>query len=470
MKKLTEVLVILTILFTGCFAVSIIPWNRSNLSLNEGDQILTNLGEASRVISETRANTYTTSSQSKPCVSWLTATTFVVAWQSAGQDTSDWGVYAKVFSSTGASLTGEFQVNSYITSLQTNPSVCRLTDTTFVVAWQSYGQDADGLGVYANVFSSTGANLTNEFRVNTYITNDQSSPSVDRLTDTTFVVAWQSTGQDADGLGVYANVFSSTGANLTNEFRVNTYITNEQSNPSVSRLTDTTFIVTWRSYLQDTDGYGGYANIFSNTGANLTNEFRVNTYITSDQSTQFVTQLNSTIFVIAWYSFGQDGNSHGVFAKVFSNTGANLTNDFLVNTYITGMQNNPSMCRLNDTTFVVAWQSNGQDSAGYGVYAKVFSSTGANLTSEFRVNTYITSDQMNPSVSRLTDTTFVVAWQSTGQDGDLDGCYFSSFTLQKVPSDQDIPSFEIVYSFAGLVLIMAVLLLAKRKNDIIIVK
>jgi len=105
-----------------------------------------------------------------------------------------------------------------------------------------------------------------------------------------------------------------------------------------------------------------------------------------------------------------------------------------------------------------------------GVYANVFSSTGANLTNEFRVNTYITNEQSNPSVSRLTDTTFVVAWQSTGQDGDLDGCYFSSFTLQKVPSDQDIPSFEIVYSFAGLVLIMAVLLLAKRKNDIIIVK
>ena len=417
MKKLTEVLVILTILFTGCFAVSIIPWNRSNLSLNEGDQILTNLGEASRVISETRANTYTTSSQAKPCVSWLTATTFVVAWQSEGQDTSDYGVYAKVFSSTGASLTGEFQVNSYITSLQTNPSVCRLTDTTFVVAWQSYGQDADGLGVYANVFSSTGANLTNEFRVNTYITNDQSSPSVDRLTDTTFVVAWQSTGQDTDGLGVYANVFSSTGSNLTNEFRVNTYIT-------------------------------------------------------SDQSTQFVTQLNSTIFVIAWYSFGQDGNSHGVFAKVFSNTGANLTNDFLVNTYITGMQNNPSVCRLNDTTFVVAWQSNGQDNDGYGVYAKVFSSTGANLTGEFRVNTYTTSNQMNPSVSRLTDTTFVVAWQSNGQDGDLDGCYFSSFTLQKVPNggDTSIPSFEIVYTFTGLILVMAVLLLAKRKNGSIIVK
>jgi hypothetical protein len=47
-----------------------------------------------------------------------------------------------------------------------------------------------------------------EFQVNTWTTDDQSSPSVTSLSNGGFVVVWESNGQDGDGYGVYGRVFT----------------------------------------------------------------------------------------------------------------------------------------------------------------------------------------------------------------------------------------------------------------------
>jgi methionine-rich copper-binding protein CopC len=126
------------------------------------------------------------------------------------------GVYAAVFSATtGANLTAEFRVNTYTTNTQRSPAICALTADTFAVAWESVGQDGSGFGVYAAVFNATtGANLMAEFRVNTYTASDQENPAVSALTADTFAVTWQSNGQDGSGYGVYAAVFDRLNAPL----------------------------------------------------------------------------------------------------------------------------------------------------------------------------------------------------------------------------------------------------------------
>ena len=47
--------------------------------------------------------------------------------------------------------------------------------------------------------------------------------------------------------------------------------------------------------------------------------------------------------------------------------------------------------------FVVAWQSDGQDGSGNGIYAQRYDSSGSAVGSEFLVNTYTTSAQGDPS-------------------------------------------------------------------------
>jgi hypothetical protein len=64
---------------------------------------------------EFQINTYTTSGQHRPVVASDSAGNFVVAWDSAFQDGSFYGIYAQRFDSTGTPLSAEFRVNSYTT-------------------------------------------------------------------------------------------------------------------------------------------------------------------------------------------------------------------------------------------------------------------------------------------------------------------------------------------------------------------
>jgi hypothetical protein len=63
-------------------------------------------------------------------------------------------------------LTSEIQVNGYTQDDQTLPSVASDAAGNVVIVWQSWGQDGDGWGVFANRYDSTGAALGDEFQVN----------------------------------------------------------------------------------------------------------------------------------------------------------------------------------------------------------------------------------------------------------------------------------------------------------------
>src|SRR5262249_19884968 len=153
-------------------------------------------------------------------------------------------VYAKRYSAAGVELPppsgmplglgNEFRVNSYTTGFQNSPSVATSAAGNFVVAWVSIYQDGSSNGVFAQRYSSAGQPLGPEFRVNTYTTNDQWNASVAMDAAGDFVVAWRSGLQDGSGDGVYGQRYSATGVAQGGEFRVNTYTTSDQGFPSVA--------------------------------------------------------------------------------------------------------------------------------------------------------------------------------------------------------------------------------------------
>lgn len=151
--------------------------------------------------SQFQVNSYVTGYQSDPGVTMDPGGDFVVAWESAGSaggDTSYSSVQARRFASNGTPLDVEFQVNSYTTSYQESPSVRADADGDFVVAWASagsFGSDTGyGSSVQARRYASDGASLGGEFQVNTYTTDYQTRPAVASAGDGDFVVAWQSYG------------------------------------------------------------------------------------------------------------------------------------------------------------------------------------------------------------------------------------------------------------------------------------
>jgi len=217
---------------------------------------------------EFQVNTYTHSSQGSPSVTALNDGGFVATWQSLGQDGSIYGIYGQRYDSAGAKAGAEFQVNTYTTSFQDSPSVTALNDGGFVATWQSWGQDGSSWGIYGQRYDSTGAKAGAEFQVNTYIYSYQSSPSITALNDGGFVVTWES-GVHQD-YGVFGQRYNSSGATVGAEFQINTFTNNNQSSPSVTALNDGGFVTTWQSDGQDGADFGIYGQRYDSAGQAVT--------------------------------------------------------------------------------------------------------------------------------------------------------------------------------------------------------
>jgi RHS repeat-associated protein len=64
--------------------------------------------------------------------------------------------------------------------------------------------------------------------------------------------------------------------------------------------------------------------------------------------------------------------------------------------------------------FTVAWQSNGQDGSGDGVYAQRYAADGTTRDGEFAVNNYTTGSQAAPAIAMDAEGNFVASWAGEG--------------------------------------------------------
>ncbi len=165
-------------------------------------------------------------------------------------------------------------------------------------------------------------------------------------------------------------------------------------------------------------------------------EFRANTYTTNGQSQPSIAMDSDGNFVIAWDSDGQDGDGFGIYTQRYNAAGLPQGDEFLVNTYSTGSQGRPSVAMDANGNFVVVWGGAGpSDSAG--IHAQRYDAAGTPQGGEFRVNTYTTGSQGRLSVAMDADGDFVVAWQSQDQDGSFDGIYAQRYDATGSPQGSE---------------------------------
>jgi hypothetical protein len=350
---------------------------------------------------EFHVNTYTSSYQSRQAVGMDGDGDFVVAWMSDGQDGDSGGIFAQRFDSSGSAVGAEFQVNALTTKGQSWPVVGMDGDGDFVVVWESYGQDGDSWGIFAQRYDSSGSAVGAEFLVNTDTTSSQASAAVGMDGDGDFVVVWRSWRQGGPQYGILAQRYDSSGSAVGAEFLVNTYTTSSQIRPDVGMDGDGDFVVAWESYGQDGDGWGIFAQRYDSSGAALGAEFQVNTYETDMQSQPAVGMDGDGDFVVVWESYGQDGSDYGIFAQSFDSSGSAVSSEFQVNTYTTHWQGTPAVGMDGDGEFVVVWTSSGQDGSSYGIFGQRVLTNGPVLTSPLSGDTL---DCSSPALSRPTFT------------------------------------------------------------------
>jgi len=377
---------------------------------------------------EFQINSYNVSDQMNPSAANLTNSKFVVIWDSNFQDGDGWGLYGQIHNYNGTKYGSEFQVNTYTIDDQRISSVRALNDGRFVVAWESLNQDGNLFGVYAQVFNADGTKDGAEFLVNTYIIGFQKKPSVVGIGNDQLVVVWYSYNQDGDSYGIFGQRFYTTTTKVGVEFPINTYTNNSQTWPYVESLKNNRFVVSWDSIDQDGDGSGVYAQIFNNNATKYGSEFQVNTYTINSQAGSVIACLSNSKFVIAWVSTNQDGDNGGVYGQIFNEDGTKYFSEFQVNTYTTNWQGDPSIASLNFGRFVIAWSSSGQNAGATGVYAQVFNADGTKYGLEFKANTY-RSEQTRANVISLTNDEFFIAWDSNGQDGSARGVFGQFFGI-----------------------------------------
>jgi len=343
------------------------------------------------------------------------ANQIVMAWASANEDGSGDGIYAQRYNLYGTAIGTPFRVNTTTSGAQTAPAIAMDSLGDFVIVWQSASQDGSGDGIYGRRYGYDATALAAEFRVNSTTSGNQQAPAIAMNDTGAFAVAFQSASRDASGNAVVARVFNASGTALANDFQVNQFTSGNQQAPTIAMAASGQFIVSWQSAAQDGNGDTIVARRYGSTGTALANEFVVNQTTTGNQSAPSIAANTDGSFIIAWQSAGQDGNSDAVVARRYSAAGAALAGEFLVNQFTTGSQSAPSITAAV-SGFVIAWQSAGQDGNGDAVIARQYASDGTVQGNEFVVNTFTTGAQNNPYIAMQDDGDFVVAWQSAGQE------------------------------------------------------
>jgi hypothetical protein len=250
-----------------------------------------------------------------------------------------------------------------------------------------------------------------EFRVNTYTTGIQHEPSVALDAAGNFVVLWESSGQDGSLSGIFAQRYDGAGSPLGGEFRVNTYTTSSQSRPSAAHDSAGNFVVVWQSSGQDGMEEGIFAQRYASTGAPLGGEFRVNARTWSSQGDPGVASDPAGNIVVVWQGSGHESSSGpDIFAQRYDSAGNRLGGEFRVNTYTTYSQGRARVASDAAGNFVVVWIRSSQQGSNSDVFARRYASTGIPLGPDFRVNTYTTSTQNWPSVACDSTGNFVVTW------------------------------------------------------------
>ena len=322
---------------------------------------------------EFAVNSYTTADQIAPVVAVRAGDGFVIAWTSYLQDGDSGGVFARRFDAGGTALGGEFEVNTTTAGMQYKPAVASDSAGNFVVAWASQVGPGQYTDVFARRYDSAGAPLGDEFQVNVFTTGYQTAPEV-AMTDSGFVVVWASApfqsqpSQDGDQSGVYSRRYDADGNSITGDVLVNSTTAGSQQAPSVSMNASGAAVVAWESTEQDGDLTGIYAQRFDGSGTPAGSEFQVNTYTTNYQLRPDVAVGPAGDFVVVWSSENEDSSLSGIFSRAYDLTGAPVGPGLQVNTYTTSGQSRPRVAK--DPTFpggmVVVWDSAGQeDPAGF---------------------------------------------------------------------------------------------------------
>jgi hypothetical protein len=357
-------------------------------------------------------NTYTYGYQWDPAMAVLIGGDVVVCWGSEFHNESGPGIFGQLLNKSGFKIGSEFEVFTYPTSAPWAASVAALSNGGFVVCWSIYGGDESGTGILGQIFDAAGIKEAKVFQVNSYFPDDQSRPAIATFSDGRFVVCWTSMGQDGSGLGVFAQMFDSSGMKKGSEFRINTNTQGHQTNPVIASFPNGDFIVCWVSEMSNSTVC--HCQSFDSFGQKKGGEFIIGDTNLSNRPAISITSSNE--FVVCWV------RGYRIVGQFFDILGIKRGEEFVVNTIIS--PGNVVATALTPSGIVVCWQGESE------IYGQLMGPDRKKRNPyEFQINSYSANWQWNPAVVSFSDGNFLVSWQSMDQDGSGFGIFGKKYQI-----------------------------------------
>ncbi|MDZ4773230.1 MAG: hypothetical protein SGI72_08870 [Planctomycetota bacterium] len=277
---------------------------------------------------------------------------YVAVW-SEGQNV----VLRRYDSNLVASSTDTLVNSTLFLDVQDEPAVAVATGGNQLIAWsERHGYDGEQMGIYGRIYNAAGAPLAAEFRINQITAASQWRPLIAPTPAGGFVVAWSG---DWDGDAIM-RIFSSSGAALSNDVRINQFDTDAQVDPAVAVASNGRIFAVFVDFSSGTsvDGLDLFGRLFDANGVALTNEFLLTTpaFTTAHQALPRIAVDGLNRFVVVWQSEVGDGSNTAIVGRRFDVDANPIGSEFVVNGTAFGTQIEARVAAEADGDFIVTWE------------------------------------------------------------------------------------------------------------------
>jgi len=137
--------------------------------------------------------------------------------------------------------------------------------------------------------------------------------------------------------------------------------------------------------------------------------------VVADDKKPAVAALSDGGWIVAWQKNGPDGSGWGIYQQRYDRFGSRVDREVRVNSFTLSNQSEADVKGLNDGGWVVVWNSQGQASDKWDIYQQRYSRFGEPAGPENLVNSDTKGIQQNPSIGSLQDGGWIVVWEGQAE-------------------------------------------------------
>lgn len=386
------------------------------------------------ILSEYRFNKTTAGAQRHPSVALHMSGSFMVVWESDGQDGDSTGVVARMFTDTGGGGP-ERVVNQTTELVQQYPRVAMLASGNFIVVWDHHGP-ADQNAIMARHVASDGTPMGDEFLLDQFTDLGVGRAALAPLGNGGFAAAWWDWDQPGQSNGPAGRTFDASFEPYGPTFVLNQFQDNNESAVMLAQLPNASWAAVWHSDPGGGQPGDAYVRVFSWDAGAATDEVQLVGAQNIDESYPDLAAFGAwpdPHLAAVWTAqpgVAQSAIRAGMFDLELDQVGA----DIIVLPDNSGFPVLPRVCGY-EQGFVVTWAGTTQidGEADHGIAAQRYNALGEPLGEPFSVSINDPGNGVwDHEIACFSDGGFVSVWEQEN----LDGAQYGIFGMRVKPDNK----------------------------------